>query len=245
MMADKRWTHARFSTTAWSDVLAARGESQLSSSRAIEELCSKYWTPVYAFLRRKGRRPEEAADLVQDYFAEALRKDYFAGADKSRGKFRTYVLATLKRFLYGHKPAKRRNNERPLDFVAPDVLSESARLARDIESSASPEDIYSREWARALVAASLGRMQSEHQGSQRERYVELFLAQLESTSAGKTETYIELGKRFSLSETDVTNFLHRARKLYDKALRAEIRNSVNSDKEVEEELIELRKHLGF
>ena len=94
-MAEDRWTHARFSTTAWTDVLAARGTSTEKSAKAVEELCSKYWKPVYAFLRRKGRRPEEAADLVQDYFAEALRKDYFAGAERERGKFRTYVLATL------------------------------------------------------------------------------------------------------------------------------------------------------
>jgi len=244
-MAEDRWTHARFSTTAWTDVIAARGTSTDKSRRAVEELCTKYWKPVYAFLRRKGRRPAEAADLVQDYFAEALRKDYFAGADRERGKFRTYVLATLRRFLYGHRPARRRTNERPLDLIPPDQLSESARLARDIDGSESPEDIYCREWARSLVAAAMERLQREHRGTRRERYVEVFTAQIQSAAGGRAATYTELGERFDLSETDVTNFLHRGRRLYDAALRAELRNSVNSDKEVEEELGELRKYLGF
>ena len=244
-MADERWTHARFSTTAWTDVLAARGTSTERSQRATEELCGKYWKPVYAFLRRKGRAPEVAADLVQDYFAEALRKDYFAGADRERGKFRTYVLATLRRFLYGHREARRVRRERSIDLVAPDELAESARLARDIEGAENPEELYCREWARALVAAALRRLRAEHRGTRRERYAELFLAQVESAAAGKAATYAQLGGRFGLSETDVTNFLHRGRRLYDAALRAELRNSVNSDREVEEELAELRHYLGF
>ncbi len=244
-MGEDRWTHARFSTTAWTDVLAARGTSTEKSARAVEELCSKYWKPVYAFLRRKGRRPEEAADLVQDYFAEALRKDYFAGAERERGKFRTYVLATLRRFLYGHKPARRVRRERSIDLVAPDELAESARLARDIEGSADPEELYCREWARALVAAALGRLREEHRGTKRQRYVEVFLVQVESAGGGSPASYAQLGERFDLSETDVTNFLHRGRRLYDAALRAELRNSVNSDREVEEELAELRHYLGF
>jgi RNA polymerase sigma-70 factor (ECF subfamily) len=244
-MAEDRWTHARFSTTAWTDVLAARGTSTEKSQRAVEDLCRKYWKPVYAFLRRKGRRPEEAADLVQDYFAEALRKDYFAGADRERGKFRTYVLATLRRFLSGHRPARRRTNERSIELIPPDKLSESARLARDIEGSASPEEIYCQEWARALVSAALERLKSEQGGSRRERYVAVFMAQVNAAAAGKAASYAQLGEQFGISETDVTNFLHRGRRLYDAALRSELRNSVNTDKEVEEELAELRNYLGF
>ena len=212
-MAEDRWTHARFSTTAWTDVLAARGTSTEKSARAVEDLCRKYWKPVYAFLRRKGRRPEEAADLVQDYFAEALRRDYFAGAERERGKFRTYVLATLRRFLYGHKPARRRTRERSIDLVPPDELAESARLARDIKGSGSPEELYCREWARALVAAALERLAGEHRGTKRERYVEVFVAQVRSAAAGQPATYAQLGERFGVSQSDVTNFLHRGRRL--------------------------------
>jgi RNA polymerase sigma-70 factor (ECF subfamily) len=244
-MAEERPTHARFSTTAWTDVIAARGASTERSARAVEELCRKYWKPVYAFLRRKGRRPEEAADLVQDYFAEALRRDYFAGADRERGKFRTYVLATLRRFLYGHRAARRRTNERPLEMIPPDLLSESARLARDIEGSGSPEEIYCREWARALVAAAMGRVEQENRGSRRGRYVEVFMAQVRAAAEGRTASYAQLAERFGISETDVTNYLHRGRRLYDAALRAELRNSVHTDREVEEELGELRRYLGF
>jgi RNA polymerase sigma-70 factor (ECF subfamily) len=244
-MKEERWSHARFSTTAWSDVLAARGTSSEQSARAMEELCRKYWKPVYAFLRRKGRRPEEAADLVQDYFAEALRRDYFAGADRERGRFRTYVLATLRRFLSGHRAARPRPAERSLELVPPDQLAESARLARDIESAESPEDLYCREWARALVGAALERMRSENRGTRTSRYVEAFMAQLESAAAGEAASYAELARRLGVSETDVTNYLHRGRRLYDAALRAELRTSVQSDREVEEELGELRRYLGF
>jgi len=244
-MADERWTHARFSTTAWTDVLATRGTSSERGARALEELCTKYWKPVYAFLRHRGRSPEEAADLVQDYFAEALKRDYFAGAERERGRFRTYVLATLRRFLSGHRPAKRRRRERSIDMIPPDVLSESARLARDIQGADNPEDLYAREWARALVAAAMDRLRAEQTDPRRRRYVDLFLARVEAAAAGQPASYAQLAERFDLSETDVTNFLHRGRRLYDAALRAELRGSVASDREVEEELAELRKYLGF
>lgn len=244
-MSEERWTHARFATTAWTDVLAARGEASEKSSRAIEELCRKYWKPVYAFLRRRGRSPEEAADLVQDYFAEALRKGYFAGADRERGRFRTYVLATLRRFLSGHRAARPRTHEKLLDLPALVETAESARLSGELEGSASPEEVYCREWARALVAAALERLRGEHRGTKRQRYVDVFLAQVQAAAGGEAVSYAQLGGQFELSESDVTNFLHRGRRLYDAALRAELRNSVESDREVEEELGELRKYLGF
>jgi RNA polymerase sigma-70 factor (ECF subfamily) len=251
-MAESRWTHARFATTAWTEVLAARGASSARSARALEELCRKYWKPAYAYLRHKGRSREEAADLVQDYFAAALEKGFFDGAERERGRFRTYVLATLNRFLSSHRPAARRARTLPLELVPPEELAESARLARDIEGASSAEELYCREWARALVRAALGRLQDENRGSRRERYVQVFMAHVESAgaeaggpgAAAAPATYAELGKRFGLSESDVTNYLHRGRRLYDEALRRELRNSVGSDREAEEELAELRRYLG-
>jgi len=253
-MAESRWTHARFATTAWTEVLAARGVSGAKSARALEELCRKYWKPAYAYLRHKGRSREEAADLVQDYFAAALEKGFFDGAERERGRFRTYVLATLNRFLASHRPAARRARTLPLEMVPPEELAESARLARDIQGAASAEELYCREWARALVNAALLRLEAESRGTRRERYVQVFLAQVESAGAGAgadrpggsgtLATYAELGARFGLSESDVTNYLHRGRRLYDQALRRELRNSVGSDREAEEELSDLRRYLG-
>ncbi len=248
-MPESRWTHARFATTAWTEVLAARGASTEQSARAIEELCRKYWKPAYAYLRRKGRSREEAADLVQDYFAAALEKGFFDGAERERGRFRTYMLATLNRFLYSHRPASRRARTTPIDMVPPDELNESARLARDIQGAASAEELYCREWARALVNAALVRLQEENRGTRRERYVQVFMAHIEPAAGGAdggpgaAASYSEIATRFNLSETDVTNYLHRGRRLYDEALRRELRNSVGSDREAEEELSELRRYL--
>jgi len=243
-MAESRWTHARFATTAWTEVLAARGASTERSAKAIEELCRKYWKPAYAYLRHRGRSREAAADLVQDYFAAALEKGFFDGAERERGKFRTYVLATLNRFLSSRRPAARSARMLSLEMVAPEELSESARLARDIQSAASAEELYCREWARALVSAALARLQEENRGTRRERYVRVFMAHLESAGRDRPGSYAELGATLGLSESDVTNYLHRGRRLYDEALRRELRNSVGSDREVEEELAELRRYLG-
>jgi RNA polymerase sigma factor (sigma-70 family) len=252
-MPESRWTHARFATTAWTEVLAAQGSATEKSARAIEELCRKYWKPAYAYLRRKGRRREEAADLVQDYFAAAIEKGFFDGAERERGRFRTYMLATLNRFLSSHRPAARRPRTTSIDLVSPEELSESARLSRDIEGAASAEELYCREWARALVNAAFLRMQDENRGTRRERYVQVFMAHIEPTApgaevaaaggGGAAASYTELAKRFGLSESDVTNYLHRGRRLYDQALRRELRNSVGSDREAEEELAELRRYL--
>ncbi|HOX07116.1 MAG TPA: hypothetical protein PK280_12000 [Planctomycetota bacterium] len=242
-MPESRWTHARFATTAWTEVLAARGAATEKSARAIEELCRKYWKPAYAYLRHKGRRREEAADLVQDYFAAAIEKGFFDGAERERGRFRTYMLATLNRFLSSHRPASRRARTTSIDLVPPEELNESARLSRDIEGSSSAEELYCREWARALVNAAFLRMQDENRGTRRERYVQVFMAHVEPAAGGAAASYGDLGKRFGLSETDVTNYLHRGRRLYDEALRRELRNSVGSDREAEEELAELRRYL--
>jgi RNA polymerase sigma-70 factor (ECF subfamily) len=248
-MPESRWTHARFATTAWTEVLAARGETTAKSARAIEELCRKYWKPAYAYLRHKGRRREEAADLVQDYFAAAIEKGFFDGAERERGRFRTYMLATLNRFLSSHRPASRRARTTSIDLVSPEELNESARLSRAIEGAASAEEIYCREWARALVNAAFLRMQDENRGTRRERYVQVFMAHIgpaapgAAAGGGAAASYTEIGKRFGLSESDVTNYLHRGRRLYDQALRRELRNSVGSDREAEEELAELRRYL--
>src|SRR5689334_11142306 len=88
-----------FQTTHWSVVLAAGEPGHPAAQKALAELCRNYWYPLYAFVRRKGRTPEEAMDLTQEFFAVALEKNYVGDADRDRGRFRTFLLAAAENFL--------------------------------------------------------------------------------------------------------------------------------------------------
>src|SRR5881628_1885337 len=111
-----------FATTHWSVVLAAGHSLAADADAALEKLCRTYWYPLYAFARRQGNGPEDAQDLTQDFFARLLEKNYFAKADPERGKFRTFLLRSLKNFLVNEwKRAGRLKRGGGLEFISIDT----------------------------------------------------------------------------------------------------------------------------
>jgi RNA polymerase sigma-70 factor (ECF subfamily) len=150
-----------FAATRWSLVLAARDEESPEGRAALEELCRTYWYPLYAHIRSRGFRPEDAQDLTQDLMASLLRRRSFDGVSPDRGRFRSYLLAAAKYFLsdhQSHRTAVRRGGGAAP--VALDGLDAEARYALEPSSADSPDRLFDRRWSMVMmerVFARLGR----------------------------------------------------------------------------------------
>ncbi len=162
-------TAAIFATTHWSVVLAAGQSTDAQASEALEQLCRTYWYPLYAFVRRQGRSPEDAQDLTQGFFAHLLRKDFLSGVGPEKGRFRSFLLACLKHFLADEwekaRTAKRGGN-------CPEVLLELERAEERYQLEAcveaNAESLYERRWALDLLDHVLDRLRHEAVASGRE-----------------------------------------------------------------------------
>lgn len=234
---------SRFRTTAWSVVAAAQDPASDSYQKSLEYLCRTYWKPIYNYIRRRGFKHDEARDLTQDYFTVFLEKGFVEAADRERGKFRTFMLTTLTRFLSKqYRKRKKHRRDVPIDIMTDDGPGQipHPELADDYTA----EDEFNRSWARSLIEQSLARMRESCTEGKPALYAQVFAAYIESATDTEPKTYREIGELFGLSETDVTNYLHRGRNIFQKLLREEVRQCVLTEDDVDEEIEELRRHFA-
>jgi RNA polymerase sigma-70 factor (ECF subfamily) len=146
--------HAKVATTQWSQVLAARDGSETEARRALELLCQTYWQPLYAYIRHQGYEPDEARDLTQGFFAELLEKDFLADVDPDKGRFRAFLLASLRHFLSHERDRaralKRGGGATTLSF---DVEAGEAGYALRPVEELTPVDVFERRWAMPVPGA--------------------------------------------------------------------------------------------
>ena len=150
----------RFETTHWSLVLAAADAEDTHGREALAKLCQVYWYPLYAFVRRQGHSPHDAQDLTQEFFTRLLEKDYLGDVDRSKGKFRSFLLAALKHFLskeWARAKTLKRGGGHTL--VPLDALSAEDRYRREPEDNATPERLFERRWALTLLDQVLTRLE--------------------------------------------------------------------------------------
>jgi RNA polymerase sigma-70 factor (ECF subfamily) len=226
---------AWFVTTHWSVVLSAREKDSPHSAAALETLCRTYWFPLYAFVRRQGRTPEDAQDLTQEFFARLLEKDYLKSVAQEKGKFRTVLLVTLKRFLaneWDREHTLKRGGFAPV--VSIDQQIAESRLAAELSHNVQPDVLFDRQWAMTLLERTMALLQEEYVASGRARlfeYLQSCLVRGESALP-----YAEIAARLNLTEPAVKMAVQRLRARYREILRAEIAHTVSSPEEVEEEL---------
>src|SRR5689334_17867970 len=190
--AHGRW----FSTTHWSVVLAAGQADSPESADALERLCRTYWYPLYAYVRRQGYGPEDAQDLTQEFFARLLDKNYLGRADRQRGRFRSFLLTSLKNFLvheWERARAEKRGGGRT--FIPWDDVPET-RYQLEAASDATPEKIFEQRWAFALFQQALGRLREELAGTGKGEQFEQLKGFL--TSEPAEGAYAEVGARLGL-----------------------------------------------
>ncbi len=232
-----------FPATQWTVILAAGATPSPESAAALEHLCHAYWYPLYVFVRRCGHSPPDAQDLTQEFFALLLQHNWVAQADRERGRFRSFLLMALKRFLAKEwdksKTIKRGGQVR----LVPLRLDDSeTRYAREPADTCTPEQVFEKQWALTLLGAVLGRLRQDYV---REGKGLLFQA-LEPCLIGPHETqpYVELGARLRMTEGAVKMAVSRLRERYRSFLKEEIRQTVASVAEVDEELRHLFRVLS-
>jgi RNA polymerase sigma factor (sigma-70 family) len=236
-----------FPSTHWSVVLAA-GRSQADpemAGAALAELCQVYWAPLYAFVRSRGHTVHDAQDLTQSFFAYLLERKVYARADRRKGRFRSFLLASLKNFLSDASDRERTLKRGGAQTFLP-LHEEQAQEAESLfqtHSGISNEDrLFDRSWAEALVAAALERLSTDYN---REAKEQLF-KELRIFIAGGAEpppTYAELSNRLGMAESTLRSYVTRLRARYREALRTEVRRTVDTEKQVDQELRELLRVL--
>ena len=232
-----------FVTTHWSLVLSARDPQSPRSAEALEKLCRAYWYPLYAYVRRTGQSRENAEDLTQAFFARLLEKNYLEAAEPERGRFRSFLLMALKRFMANewHKAhAQKREGSRrclplPLDTA-------ETRYARESVNTATPEQAFEKQWALTLLETVLSQLRTDYEQDGRGRLFEALKPCL--LGSRELQPYAELAAALKMSEGAVKVAVHRLRERYRERLKAEIANTVATPADVAAELRHLFRVLG-
>ena len=241
-----------FVTTHWSVVLAAgRGTDTSRARDALARLCQTYWHPLYAYVRRLGYSPHDAQDLTQEFFARLLAKNYLAGADESRGRFRSFLLASFKHFLaneWDKARAQKRGGGQipiPIDAAAAETACQLGGFYINTVEPADPataDKAFERRWALTLLDQVLRRLRCEYESSGRTELFEQLKPTL--TEASRSVKYAEMASRLGTTEGAVKVAVHRLRQQYRELLRAEIAETVSGPDEVDDELRNLFQALA-
>ncbi len=224
-----------FATTHWTVVLAAGQRHTLQSDGALEELCRTYWFPLYAYVRRRGHTKEDAEDLVQTFFARFLEKNYLAGLNAERGRFRAFLLTSLKHFLINEwKKSQRLKRGGGEKLLSLDWKTADTKFQVAATNEPSPDRAFDREWALALLAKVIERLQQECAADGKAKLfaqLKLFLTTGQGESA-----QAEVAKPLGMEEGAVRVAIHRLRKRYRQLLRDEIANTLSDVTMVNEEM---------
>ena len=224
-----------FNTTHWSVVLAAGQNESPASTAALEKLCQTYWYPLYTYVRRQGHTHQDAQDLTQDFFARLLGKNYVANADMERGKFRTFLLGSLKNFMVNEwKRANRLKRGGGHVLVSFDAESANERYAAEPMAEGMPESLYEREWAVALVEQVFAVLRREYSALKKEA----LLNELKGFVWGEksSASYAEVGAKLQMAEGAVKIAAHRLRQRFRELLREEVAQTVSNPEEIDGEL---------
>ena len=228
-----------FATTHWSVVVRARDIESPEAALAMEKLCRMYWYPLYVFARRKGHTHEDASDLTQAFFEKFLEKDFIRSADARLGRFRTFLLTAMSRFMANEwdksQTQRRGGGHRLLSLDGADA-DERYRL-EPIEHT-TPETLFERGWAETVMSVVLERLAVEME----EKRFELLKGFLLEDKGGMSYEAAAAGLGMSVSA--VTSAIHRMRTRYRTLFYEEILNTVNSPEEVEEEIRHLLRVLS-
>ncbi|MBU6400465.1 MAG: sigma-70 family RNA polymerase sigma factor [Verrucomicrobia bacterium] len=233
----------QFTTTHWSVVLRAGQDSSTQAQDALARLCQTYWYPLYAYLRRQGRSPEDAQDLVQEFFARLLEKHWLRAVAPEKGRFRSFLLVSLKHFVaneWDKMRAQKRGGGQTV--VSLDAQSAEERYRFEPVDRLSADKIYERRWALTLLDRVLARLRDEQAAAGKGA---LFDALKEGLTGGRDSVgYADHAARLGLSEGALKVAAHRLRRRYRELLREELSQTVASAEDVEAELRALQLALS-
>lgn len=227
----------RFDTTRWSVVLAARG-GPADARAALETLCRTYRPPVLGFVRSRGYAADVAEDLTQAFFARFLERAWHSAADPARGRFRSFLLTALKRFLMDaadEAGALKRGGAYRIESLDADDASAPA-------TGETPERVFERAWAHAVLNAAFARLRGE---AERAGKLELFERLSEFLVEPPDENdYTKVADELGLRRNTLAVAMHRLRQRLRELVREELMETTSDSDELEDELRLLRGSLG-
>jgi DNA-directed RNA polymerase specialized sigma24 family protein len=231
---------AAFRTTRWSMVLTAQRQDDVEARKSLASLCEQYWPPLYAFVRYRGHGEQDAQDLTQSFFARLLEKNWLASANQERGRFRTFLLTAVKRFL-----ANEWDQQQTLKRGGGvQVVNMDSTIGISIpDPKAIPADLlFERQWAFTMLETVLNRLQDEFASAGRTAEYELLKPCL--TAPRNTTNYDELAVALRIQPVSARSAVHRLRNRFKELFREEVAHTVDDASEVEDELRAVITTLG-
>ncbi len=226
---------AQFHTTHWSLVRVAGERGSPQADAALEKLCRAYWYPIYAYIRRRGYSQHDAQDLAQAFFARLLEKNYPGQADPRKGKFRSFLLLTLNHFLsdeWGRTSTQKRGGGHTT--ISLDAQQAEERYRLEPVEEATPENIFERRWAQAMLEQAVHRLREEYVASGKTRIFDVLRCFQPGEQA--TLSYAEAATQLGVTEGAVKTLIHRLRERHQQLVREEVAHTVTTPVEVDEEL---------
>jgi RNA polymerase sigma factor (sigma-70 family) len=235
--------HDTFATTHWTAVIAAGRRSTPQSEKALAELCGNYWYPLYAYVRRRGHSREDAEDLTQSFFARFLERNYLGGLRSEKGRFRAFLLASLKNFLANEwRKSRRQKRGGPIPLLSLDWQDADSRYQIDPADNVSPDRIYDREWALALLERVITRLRDECAAADK---AQLFDQLKPFLTADKSAVpYPQVAANLRMAEGAVRVSVHRLRRRYRELLRDEISQTLSDPAQLADEMQALLSAFG-
>jgi RNA polymerase sigma-70 factor (ECF subfamily) len=231
-----------FATTHWSVVLAAGNADSTCAREALSRLCQTYWYPLYAYARRCGNSPHDAQDLTQAFFARILEENWMAKSDPQRGRFRSFLLASMRHFISNEwKKEQRQKRGGGQTILSLNDDSAEDRYQLEPVEKRTPESLFERGWALSLLDGVLAKLEEEYRREGKADWMHVMRPAL--TSDRGSINYAEIAAKLGMTETASRVAVHRLRQQYRRLIRAEVAHTVASPEEVEEEIRHLFKVL--
>lgn len=227
-----------FRTTHWTVLLSAGDPERPLAAQALADFCQVYWYPLYAYVRRRGYDAVSARDLTQEFFAQLLQKRLLSGLDPAKGKFRSWLLAVMNHFL-AHEWAKSRAQKRGGGtwLLSLDDTNAEERFQLEPVDRCTPETLFDRRWALALLEQAAGRLRQEYEAAGKQdlyRGIKGFVSM-----DGTQVSYQQAAAQLHLSPSAVKSAVYRLRHRYQELIRSEIARTVSGPAEVDQELADL------
>jgi RNA polymerase sigma factor (sigma-70 family) len=224
-----------FMTTHWSVVLQAGQSHSPQATAALEALCRSYWYPLYAYARRNGHSPHDAQDLTQEFFARLLEREYLKLANPQQGRFRTFLLTSLKRFLINDwKKRHRTKRGGGKEVFSLDEATAESRFVSEPAVAQPSDPLYDQGWARILLERTLAALRAEFEQARKLDLFERLKVYVWGERSALTHT--AMAAQLGMTEGAVKVAVHRLRQRYGELLRAEVAQTVTTAVEVDEEL---------
>jgi RNA polymerase sigma factor (sigma-70 family) len=227
----------QFRTTHWSVVLLS-AQTQVPGSRtALADLCRLYWYPLYAFVRRRGYSAEDAQDLTQGFFLSLLERKSLRQVGPEKGKFRSFLLASLKNYLsdaFDRDNSIKRGGQ--IEFVAFDFGTGEERYGEEHADFLTAEKIFDARWAITLLDHAIGRLRQEYAAQGKTATIEALQPFLDPGNSKRLPSYEEVAEKLQVSLGGVKTLIHRLRRRYSEISREEVARTVTDPQAIDEEI---------